>query len=59
MNVALTRAKFGCWVVGNGRALRTSTHWRALLDAAAGAGALLGLDAATPAAAAAVDVAAL
>jgi hypothetical protein len=31
MNVALTRAKYGCWVVGNGPALETATHWRAFL----------------------------
>lgn len=32
MNVALTRAKFACWVVGDSRALRKSPHWSAFLD---------------------------
>ena len=34
MNVALTRAKFACWVVGDSRALRKSPHWSAFLDSA-------------------------
>lgn len=37
MNVALTRGKFACWVVGNARALRTSLHWRAFVDHCRGA----------------------
>lgn len=40
MNVALTRGKFACWVIGNARALCTSSHWRAFIqhcrDAAGG-----------------------
>ena len=32
MNVALTRGKFACWIVGNSKALETSVHWRALVQ---------------------------
>lgn len=35
MNVALTRAKFACWVVGDSRALRRSPHWGAFLESVA------------------------
>lgn len=31
MNVALTRAKFSLWIVGNARTLQQSPHWEALL----------------------------
>lgn len=31
MNVALTRAKFSLWIVGNARTLQRSPHWEALL----------------------------
>jgi hypothetical protein len=32
MNVALTRARFSCWVVGNARALGQNRDWSALLE---------------------------
>jgi len=32
MNVALTRARFCCWVVGSARTLRSSPDWAAYLD---------------------------
>ena len=41
MNVALTRAKYGCWVIGHGPALHTSTHWRAFLEHCAGRGCVM------------------
>ncbi|XP_020107342.1 uncharacterized protein LOC109723385 isoform X2 [Ananas comosus] len=31
MNVALTRAKFSLWIVGNARTLQTNLHWAALI----------------------------
>ena len=41
INVALTRAKFGCWVVGHGPALQTSLHWRAFLQHCSESGAII------------------
>ncbi|XP_074578399.1 uncharacterized protein LOC141834905 isoform X2 [Curcuma longa] len=32
MNVALTRAKFSLWVVGNARTLQTNVNWAALIE---------------------------
>jgi senataxin len=32
MNVALTRAKYSMWIVGNSRSLIQNTHWRDLID---------------------------
>ncbi|XP_073000501.1 uncharacterized protein [Typha latifolia] len=32
MNVALTRAKFSLWIVGNARTLQTNPHWSALIQ---------------------------
>eukprot|EP00472_Partenskyella_glossopodia_P012562 CAMPEP_0197538068 /NCGR_PEP_ID=MMETSP1318-20131121/58741_1 /TAXON_ID=552666 /ORGANISM="Partenskyella glossopodia, Strain RCC365" /LENGTH=338 /DNA_ID=CAMNT_0043096389 /DNA_START=169 /DNA_END=1185 /DNA_ORIENTATION=- len=32
MNVALTRARHACWVVGNSSALSVNPHWRSFLD---------------------------
>ena len=59
MNVALTRAKYGCWVLGSAHALRSNTHWAALLDHATATGVLISVPAATPDAADATDVEAL
>ncbi|RLO09516.1 hypothetical protein DYB28_004774, partial [Aphanomyces astaci] len=41
MNVALTRAKFACYVLGSEAALQNSTPWAALLDHARGTGCLV------------------
>ena len=41
MNVALTRAKFGLFVVGNEAALSQNKHWRALIGQARGREALI------------------
>lgn len=35
LNVAITRAKYALWLVGNGDTLATSPHWAALLRHAA------------------------
>ncbi|WOK96345.1 hypothetical protein Cni_G05052 [Canna indica] len=32
MNVALTRAKFSLWIVGNARTLQTNVNWAALIE---------------------------
>ena len=32
INVALTRAKYACWVVGDSRKLRTSGEWKGLIE---------------------------
>lgn len=32
MNVALTRAKFSLWIVGNARTLQRNPHWAALIE---------------------------
>jgi len=41
LNVALTRAKFGCVVVGHESTLRTDGRWRGLLDACERCGGLV------------------
>jgi senataxin len=32
MNVALTRARFSLWIVGNARTLQTNSHWASLIQ---------------------------
>jgi superfamily I DNA and/or RNA helicase len=32
MNVALTRAKFALWVVGNSKMLSQNSHWKQFID---------------------------
>jgi senataxin len=32
MNVALTRAKFALWVVGNSQMLSQNSHWKQFID---------------------------
>ena len=41
LNVALTRAKHGCIVIGREATLRTDARWRGLLDACAASGGLV------------------
>lgn len=41
MNVALTRARYCCWVVGSARTLRSSPDWEAYLDHMKRAGAVV------------------
>ncbi len=40
MNVALTRARFSCWVVGSHATLRRSPHWTAFFESASGRGCI-------------------
>lgn len=36
LNVAITRARFGCWIVGDATLLKQSSHWAALIAHAKG-----------------------
>ena len=40
LNVAITRPRYGLWVVGHRSTLQTSTHWRAFIEHADAAGAI-------------------
>jgi hypothetical protein len=41
MNVALTRARYNCWVVGHRPTLASSSHWAAFMAHADAAGSTL------------------
>lgn len=43
LNVAITRARFALWIVGNQQTLRRDSEWRALLDYFRSKNAILGL----------------